>query len=84
MEVYRPPLAKPAPASTSSNARAKFSKRERVKLSAKGLQHLGGKNYNAATRGTVLGYGMTASLVRIIRDDRKTSNTYHCDFWERA
>jgi len=63
-------------------ARGKFSRGQRVRLSAEGQRS--GIAPRSARAGTVVGFGRApnAHVVWIVRDGCKASEAYHMDFWE--
>lgn len=71
-------------------ARDKFAKGDRVKLSARGIQHLrtmrrkGKRAYDHDTRGTVVGFGHSPEVVAIVRDGLVTREAFHLTLWELA
>lgn len=61
-------------------AREKFSKGDRVRLSAEGEERFSRRR--SAHTGVVVGFGHVHTGVSILRDGTKTREAWHMDFWE--
>ena len=64
----------------SENARTKFKKDDRVRLSASGRRKLHAKDPDRL--GTVVGFSPMRSCVRVLRDGNTEAMTYHMDYWD--
>lgn len=60
--------------------------RGRVRLTAKGVEHLVSGHHasklRADSQGSVTGVGRDANTIRVLVDGYSTIGTYHTDFWE--
>jgi hypothetical protein len=64
------------------NARERFTKGQRVRVSEIGMSHFGPGGRLARSVGVVVGFGREEHLVRVRRDGVKYAESYHEKFWE--